>query len=72
MRNKLLYVVLLFSLFLSQSCSQEQSLSIESQIARVWNYDSEIGSANIDSATFLILTKNENEQTFVWSSVRSL
>jgi len=67
MRNKLLYVVLLFSLFLSQSCSQEQSLSIESQIARVWNYDSEIGSANIDSATFLILTKNENEQTFVWS-----
>ncbi|MDB4088538.1 Na+ dependent nucleoside transporter [Flavobacteriales bacterium] len=67
MRNKLLYVVLLFTLFLSQSCSKPQASSIENQISRVWNYDTEIGSTSIDSATFLNLSKSNDEQTFVWS-----
>lgn len=67
MRNKLLYVVLIFTLFLAQSCSEGETPSIESQIARVWDYDSETGNSSIDSATFLILSKKENEQTFVWS-----
>jgi CNT family concentrative nucleoside transporter len=67
MRNKLLYVVLLFALFISQSCSKQQDPSIETQIARVCNYASEIVIENIDSATSLILSKKENERTFVWS-----
>ncbi len=66
MRNKLLYVVVLVALFLSQSCTKKEAPSLESHISRVWNYDTELGSANIDSATCLTLSKKDKEQTFVW------
>ena len=67
MRNKLLYVVLLFALFLSQSCTTKQAPSIEKQLTRVWNFDTQLGSSAIDSATSLVLSKNGEEQTFVWT-----
>lgn len=65
MRNKLIYLVLLFALFLSQSCTNNK-ISVEDQISRVWNYDSQIGSNSIDSSTSLVLSKKQEEQTFVW------
>ncbi|MEN8928366.1 MAG: nucleoside transporter C-terminal domain-containing protein [Flavobacteriales bacterium] len=67
MRNKLPYLVVLFILFLSQSCTQKQAPSVEDQLIRVWNFDKEVGNTSIDSTTTLVLSKKEEERTFVWS-----